>query len=168
MQQVRKATEIISHLRTFGRAAPVSREPILSEAHHRAGAVSYARAASAARDRGHVDLGPDEPFVVGNAIQLEQVFINLLTNARDAVADSPRKAIRISGSAGARRDRARVCRHRTRDSAGPGRPDIRPVLHHQGGRRGHRPRSVDHLRHHQGARRHDLGREPARRRRHVP
>src|SRR5207253_1420470 len=28
MQQVSKATEIISHLRTFGRAAPVSREPI--------------------------------------------------------------------------------------------------------------------------------------------
>src|SRR5256884_666487 len=28
MQQVNKATEIISHLRTFGRAAPVSREPI--------------------------------------------------------------------------------------------------------------------------------------------
>src|SRR5881628_3044197 len=27
-QQVHKATEIISHLRTFGRAAPVSREPI--------------------------------------------------------------------------------------------------------------------------------------------
>src|SRR5216117_1874484 len=28
MQQVRKATEIISHLRTFGRAASVSREPV--------------------------------------------------------------------------------------------------------------------------------------------
>src|SRR3989440_910105 len=28
MQQVGKATEIISHLRTFGRAAPVSREPV--------------------------------------------------------------------------------------------------------------------------------------------
>src|SRR6266702_1636369 len=28
MQQVRKASEIISHLRTFGRAAPVSREPV--------------------------------------------------------------------------------------------------------------------------------------------
>src|SRR5207249_4106907 len=36
---------------------------------------------------------------VGNAIQLEQVFINLLTNARDAVAESPRKAVRIAGSA---------------------------------------------------------------------
>ena len=39
-------------------------------------------------------------MVVGNVIQLEQVFINLLTNARDAVAESSRKAIRISGSAG--------------------------------------------------------------------
>src|SRR2546425_4641816 len=28
MQQVQKATQIISHLRTFGRAAPVSREPV--------------------------------------------------------------------------------------------------------------------------------------------
>src|SRR5437867_10879003 len=28
MQQVSKATQIISHLRTFGRAAPISREPI--------------------------------------------------------------------------------------------------------------------------------------------
>lgn len=45
-----------------------------------------------------VDLGSEEPMVVGNAIQLEQVFINLLTNARDALADSTRKAIRISGS----------------------------------------------------------------------
>ena len=47
-----------------------------------------------------VDLGPEEPVVLGNPIQLEQVFINLLTNGRDAVADSPRKAIRISGSVG--------------------------------------------------------------------
>src|SRR5207249_8890186 len=46
-----------------------------------------------------VDLGPDEPVVLGNAIQLEQVFINLLTNARDAVAEAPRKEIRIAGSA---------------------------------------------------------------------
>jgi signal transduction histidine kinase len=39
--------------------------------------------------------------VVGNSIQLEQVFINLLTNARDALVDAPRKAIRISASIGA-------------------------------------------------------------------
>src|SRR2546427_10956440 len=47
-----------------------------------------------------VDLGPQEPLVVGNAIQLEQVFINVLPNARDAVAESPRKEIRITGSVG--------------------------------------------------------------------
>ena len=51
------------------------------------------------RDEVTVDLGPRDPVVIGNAIQLEQVFINLLTNARDALADVNRKAIRISGSA---------------------------------------------------------------------
>ncbi len=99
MQQVSKATEIISHLRTFGRAAPVSREPIsLRQVIERA--LSLMREQLRLRDIDvTVELGPEEPVVLGNAIQLEQVFINLLTNARDAVADSARKAIRISGSA---------------------------------------------------------------------
>src|SRR5947199_2752373 len=100
MQQVSKATQIISHLRTFGRAAPVSREPIsLRPVIERA--LSLMREQLRLREiEVAVDLGPEEPLVVGNSIQLEQVFINLLTNARDAVADSPRKAIRISGSVG--------------------------------------------------------------------
>jgi C4-dicarboxylate-specific signal transduction histidine kinase len=99
-QQVRKATEIISHLRTFGRAAPVSREPIsLRQVIERA--LSLMQQQLRLREiEVTVDLGSAEPLVVGNPIQLEQVFINLLTNARDAVADSPRKAIRISGSVG--------------------------------------------------------------------
>src|SRR5438309_7055246 len=100
MQQVSKATQIISHLRTFGRAAPVVAEPMSL------GRV-IERALSLVQEqlRLHeievtLDLGPQEPVVVGNPIQLEQVFINLLTNARDAVVDSPRKAIRISASVG--------------------------------------------------------------------
>src|SRR5947209_12744211 len=98
MQQVRKATEIISHLRTFGRAAPVSREPIsLSQVIDRA--LSLVQQQLRLREiEVTVDLDPEEPVVVGNPIQLEQVFINLLTNARDAMADSPRNASRISGS----------------------------------------------------------------------
>src|SRR5437867_3832570 len=97
-QQVGKATEIITHLRTFGRAAPVSREPIaLRQVIERALALMREQL----RLRGIdvvVELGSREPVVLGNPIQLEQVFINLLTNARDAVATSPRKAIRISAS----------------------------------------------------------------------
>src|SRR5436309_4531486 len=98
-QQIRKATEIISHLRTFGRAAPVSREPIsLRRVIERA--LSLMQEQLRLREiEVTVDLGSEEPVVVGNPIQLEQVFINLLANARDAVAESPRKAIGISASA---------------------------------------------------------------------
>src|SRR5437773_709382 len=103
LQQVGKATEIISHLRPFGRAAPASREAIsLTQVIERA--LSLMGEQLRLREiEVTVDLVPpsEEPVVIGNAIQLEQVFINLLTNARDAVAESPRKAIRIAGSAGA-------------------------------------------------------------------
>jgi C4-dicarboxylate-specific signal transduction histidine kinase len=99
-QQVGKATEIISHLRTFGRAAPVSRErvslgPVIDRA------ISLMREQLRLREiEVTTDMGQKEPLVMGNPIQLEQVFINLLTNARDAVAGAPRKAIRISSSVG--------------------------------------------------------------------
>src|SRR3989449_9386657 len=90
MQQVGKATEIISHLRTFGRAASVSHEPV-SLRHVIEGVLSLMQEQLRLREiEVTVDLGPEEPVVVGNPIQLEQVFINLLTNARDAMADSPR------------------------------------------------------------------------------
>src|SRR5688572_674778 len=100
MQQVRKATAIISHLRTFGRAAPASREPLsLKQIIERA--LSLMQEQLRLREiEITVDLGPEELRVMGNAIQMEQVFINLLTNARDAMADSPTRAIRISGSVG--------------------------------------------------------------------
>ena len=34
-------------------------------------------------------------MVIGNSIQLEQVFLNLLTNARDALANATRKLIQV-------------------------------------------------------------------------
>ena len=96
MQQVGKATEIISHLRTFGRVAPVSREAVSMNQ-----VVEQALSLMHEQLRLHeieveLDLSPAEPVVIGNSIQLEQVLINLLTNARDAVAESPRKVVQIA------------------------------------------------------------------------
>jgi C4-dicarboxylate-specific signal transduction histidine kinase len=95
MQQVRKATEIISHLRTFGRVASVSREPVRIDQIIRQ-AISLMQEQLRLRQ---VEVQLDVPegvVVIGNAIQLEQVFINLLTNARDALVSVPRKCIGIT------------------------------------------------------------------------
>jgi C4-dicarboxylate-specific signal transduction histidine kinase len=96
MQQVRKASEIISHLRTFGRAAAVSFEPVnLRQVVE--GAVSLMHEQLRMRQ---IDLRlqfpPEEVLVFGNAIQLEQVVLNLLTNARDALAEAAHKLITIT------------------------------------------------------------------------
>lgn len=96
MQQVHKATEIISHLRTFGRAAPVSRERVSVNGVVRQ-AMSLIQEQLRLREiEVKLDLAAEDPAVLGNAIQLEQVFMNLLTNARDAVAESKSPSIRIS------------------------------------------------------------------------
>jgi C4-dicarboxylate-specific signal transduction histidine kinase len=96
LQQVRKVTEIISHLRTFGRAARVTREALpIKDVILRA--LSLVQEQFRLRQIEVVlDLGEGEgPWVVGNAIRLEQVFINLLTNARDALANVTNKRIVI-------------------------------------------------------------------------
>jgi len=95
MRQVRKATEIISHLRTFGRVAPVSRELVsINQVIGRA--LSLMQEQLRLREiEVELDVSAQRAVVMGNAIQLEQVLINLLTNARDALAESPRKIIHI-------------------------------------------------------------------------
>jgi C4-dicarboxylate-specific signal transduction histidine kinase len=95
MQQVHKATEIINHLRTFGRAAPVTHEPtrvndVIDQS------LTLMREQLKLRSIEVIlDLEPSNPTVTANPIRLEQVFMNLLTNARDALAESSKKLIRI-------------------------------------------------------------------------
>ena len=95
MLQVRKATEMISHLRTFGRATSVSREPVgITQVIRRA--LSLVQEQLRLRQIEVKLLVPEEEVIVmGNAIQLEQVFVNLLTNARDAMVHSVREIITI-------------------------------------------------------------------------
>jgi C4-dicarboxylate-specific signal transduction histidine kinase len=98
MEQVRKATAIISHLRTFGRPAPVLLEEVdVDEVIERSLSLMQEQLRLRAIEV-ELDLCAEELIVLGNAIQLEQVFINLLTNARDALAESRGKTIRIATS----------------------------------------------------------------------
>ncbi|HJU03684.1 MAG TPA: ATP-binding protein [Nitrospiraceae bacterium] len=45
-----------------------------------------------------LDLSESDPSVLGSSIHLEQVMINLLTNARDAVKDAARKQIHVASA----------------------------------------------------------------------
>lgn len=95
MQQVRKATEIISHLRTFGRVAPVSKELVAINQVIRRALSLMSEQMRLRQIEMDLDLSRADPMVTASPIQLEQVFVNLLTNARDALVDSPRKVIHI-------------------------------------------------------------------------
>jgi C4-dicarboxylate-specific signal transduction histidine kinase len=108
MGQVRKATEIISHLRTFGRAAPVTFERVdVDEVIERALSLMQEQLRLRAIEV-ELDLCPDELIVLGNPIQLEQIFINLLTNARDALEEVTDDAKLIRISSALERDRIEI------------------------------------------------------------
>jgi C4-dicarboxylate-specific signal transduction histidine kinase len=94
-EQVRKASEIISHLRTFGRAAAVSFELLdVNDVIERALTLMHEQL-RLRQIEVKLDLQRQPAIVSGNPIQIEQVFINLLTNARDAVEGSPRRVVEI-------------------------------------------------------------------------
>jgi C4-dicarboxylate-specific signal transduction histidine kinase len=99
VDQVKKATQIISHLRTFGRAAPVSIEPVGLDEVVESSLLLVHEQLRLRQSEVRVEPFPSpKPVVTGNPIQLEQAFINLLTNARDALERAPTKLIVIECS----------------------------------------------------------------------
>jgi C4-dicarboxylate-specific signal transduction histidine kinase len=93
MSQVLKASTIINHLRAFGRMAPMEREPVSVNDVLKSTIDLMQEQLRLKNIDLTATLSSSNPFVLGNRIQLEQVFLNLLTNARDAVDSRPRKSI---------------------------------------------------------------------------
>ncbi|MDY0041137.1 MAG: PAS domain S-box protein, partial [Desulforhabdus sp.] len=84
---VDRAAKIINHLREFGRKSEVTKEPIeintaLNKAHDMFNQQLKLREIEVVKD-----LAENLPLVLADANRLEQVFINLLINARDAIED---------------------------------------------------------------------------------
>ena len=79
--------------------------------------------------------------------QLNQVFLNLLVNAAHATVEggAARSPCAPAWTTGQGVGRGR--RQRQRHRAGEPEAHLRPLLHHQAGRQGHRPRAVAVLRH---------------------
>lgn len=94
--QVDRAATIINHLRTFGRASSESMEPISLNDVIRSPVSFVSDAMRLANITVTLDLSPHEPSILGNRIRLEQVFVNLLTNARDALKHADTKEIWIN------------------------------------------------------------------------
>ena len=97
--QVGKAAQIISHLRTFGRVALVTNEPVrVNEIIYRS--LSLLQEQLRLRDINvSIYVSEADPVVRGNPIQLEQVFLNVLGNARDAVSSLSEREITVTTEA---------------------------------------------------------------------
>ncbi|HJU03949.1 MAG TPA: ATP-binding protein, partial [Nitrospiraceae bacterium] len=95
LQQIQRGASIINHLRAFGRTASVQMETLSINDVLEVGLSLMQEQLRLRNIEVVLDLSPQQPMVLGNQTQLEQVFVNLLGNARDAVADSSTKTITI-------------------------------------------------------------------------
>ncbi len=144
-----RAADVITRLRAlFSKEGVATGEVDLNEAAREVIALCWGELQSA-RVMLRTELAGELPFVTGDRVQLQQVILNLLLNAADAmsgVEDRPRQLTVATG-----RDENDHVRLTVQDAGEgvrpPGRQSaVRSVLHHQERRHGHWPvrQPLDH------------------------
>jgi PAS domain S-box-containing protein len=90
LQEAERTKEIVQNLLQFARQMPARREPL--DIHAILKQVVQLRTYGSTGDRMEVveSYGADVPRIFGDAHQLQQVFLNILNNAYDAVQESRR------------------------------------------------------------------------------
>jgi C4-dicarboxylate-specific signal transduction histidine kinase len=86
-EQTARASAIIDHMRMFGREAKEELAPINPRLAVMNGLGLMGEQLRLAGIEVVTELPDDCPLVLGHAIQLEQVILNLLSNAKDALAE---------------------------------------------------------------------------------
>lgn len=101
--QVEKLNQVVQHVRTIARAGEPKIGPVrLHDAINNVLLLFLSQLRGKGIDV-RVDAGEDLPPIVADTVGVERIFINLLTNARDAIDETGRGegAIRITARAGA-------------------------------------------------------------------
>jgi PAS domain S-box-containing protein len=92
-EQVARAVGIINHLREFGRKEEIRKEKVyINEPIKRVFAL-VSEQLKLRRIKVVFDLKRDLPPVIGNTIRLEQVFMDLVVNARDAMVQKEKQSL---------------------------------------------------------------------------
>lgn len=97
LTQVQRISEIVDHLRTFGRQDATEEQRLFTLQEPLNGALLLVNKALKNQNiTFHNALPDDLPVLEGAPGQLEQVFLNLLNNAKDALAGQPDAQITLS------------------------------------------------------------------------
>ena len=90
-EQIDRAVRIINHLREFGRKADIKKEKVYINQPIEGAFTLLSQQLKLRRIKVVLDLNDDLPPIMGDMNRLEQVFINLVINARNAMEEKKKQ-----------------------------------------------------------------------------